>query len=144
MRELILKAHVWLGATLVPMLDRVVSFKGMLRLVTPPGWLRPYRALPADRIAEVVRHRLRRPRHMRRRACLREGLTLFHFLSLAGLPAVLHVAVYPPGGDAGRLRGHCWVTCGGRDVSAPPQEPFALVLRHCGRSHAPAGAPPSS
>ena len=125
-----LRAHVWLVATLLPLLVRVLPLKALLRLMTPPGWWRPYRAVPSERIAAAVARRLKHPHNMRRRACLREGLTLYHFLRLAGVPAVLQFGVYPPELDPGRMHAHCWVTVDGVPVSAPPGQPAALVLTH--------------
>jgi hypothetical protein len=128
--EHILRWHVWVVATCVPLLVRLLPLKALLRLLTPPGRLAPYSGVPAGRIAEIVRRRLHNPIHMRRRACLREGLTLFHFLCLAGAEASLHMGVYAPQPRLRRTRAHCWVTCAGRAASAPPAEPFAEVLSY--------------
>jgi hypothetical protein len=130
MTEVVLRAHVWLVATLLPLLVRVLPLKALLRLTTPPARLRPYGRVAADRIVAAVDGRLRNPRNMRRRACLRHGLTLYHFLRLAGVPAVLEFGVYPPELDPGRMHAHCWVTVDGVAVSAPPGQPAAVVLRH--------------
>ena len=65
---------------------------------------------------------------MRRRACLRQGLTLFHFLKLAGWPAVLRIGVFPPGRDRRRMHAHCWVTLNGVPLSPPPEQPVATLL----------------
>jgi len=126
--RLILRAHVFLLAGVIPLLVRVLPLKGLLRLLTPPERVRPYRGASAREIASAVRGRLRRPRHMRRRRCLREGLLLFHFLCLSGRSAVLRVGVYA--GAGGRSRAHCWVTLDGESVSAPPDGPVAEVLTH--------------
>lgn len=129
-KETVLRAHVWLVVTLIPLLDRLVPLRPLLALMTPaPGWT-PYKGVPPERISAAVARRLRNPRNMRRRACLREGIALFHFLRLAGLPAVLHIGVYPPEDAQGRLRAHCWVTDGGRPLPSAPQDPIAVVLSH--------------
>ncbi len=128
MGRAVLAVHVWMVATLIPLLDRLLSLRAILRVLTPPAGLALYRGVGAHCIAAVVRARLRRPRHMRRRACLREGLTMFHFLRLADLPAELHIGVYPAGGRA--RRGHCWVTCGSETMNAEPAQPVAVLLRH--------------
>jgi len=128
--EAALRAHVWAVATLLPLLVRLLPLRALLRVMTPPARLRPYHIIPPERIVAAVGRRLRNPRHMRRRACLRQGLTLYHFLRLAGVPAVLEFGVYPPGADAVRLHAHCWVSVGGRAVSAPPGRPAALLLTH--------------
>ena len=117
-------------ASLIPLLVKVVPLRRLVALLTPPAWWRPYAGVPAEGIAGLTARRLRRPRVMRRRACLREGLTMFHFLRLAGLPATLYVGVYPPSADPSRLHGHCWVSLNGACVSAPPARPVGVLLRH--------------
>jgi hypothetical protein len=114
-REFILKAHVWSGATFMPLLVRLLPLKALLSLLTPPANMRPYRNVPRERIVSMIQRRLRRPRNMKRRACLRRGLMLYHFLRLAGLPAVLHFGVLPPSSDPHRLHAHCWVSLDGRN-----------------------------
>jgi hypothetical protein len=129
--EILMRGHVWLVATLVPLLVRVFPLRLLVRLLERPRWLRPYGKVPTARIVERVAHRLRRPRCMKRRKCLREGLVLYHFLHLAGRPAILHFGVYAPSSDPRRLHGHCWVTLDGECLSAPPGQP-AAVLMTCG------------
>lgn len=130
----ILRWHVWAVASCIPLLVRFLPLKALLRLLTPPRRLAPYRGIPAPRLAEIVRQRLRDPIHMRRRACLREGLTMFHFLCLAGLEGTLHVGVYARRPRPSRTHAHCWVTSGGRGLSDPPTEPAAEVLSYSNRA----------
>lgn len=127
---IILKAHVWVVAGVVPLLVNLFSLKTLLSLMTPLTTFRPYRNVPADRIVAAVRHRLRHPRHMRRRACLRLGLTLMHFLRLAGVPAILQIGTFPPSRDRRGLHAHCWVTVNGVAVADPPTEPLVVLVRH--------------
>ena len=126
--RLILRGHVWLLATLIPLLEKFIPLKWLLRLLTPPSRWQPYAGLPPEEISRLVAHRLREPRNMRRRACLRQGLTLFHFLKLAGWPAVLHIGVFPPSLDSRRMHAHCWVTLNGVPLSPPPEQPAATLL----------------
>ncbi len=126
-----LRAHIWLVATVIPLLDKLLPMKPLLVLLTPLGVFRPYAGTPANDIAGLVARRLRQPRHMRRRACLRHGLTLFHFLRLAGWPAVLRIGVFPPSVDRRRLHAHCWVTLDGVALSPPPEQPLATLVT-CG------------
>jgi len=130
--EYILRAHVWIAATLLPLWVRLFPLKAVLARMTPPPWRRPYRNVPMARIVEIVTHRLRNPRHMKRRACLRLGLALFHFLRLAGMPAVLRIAALPPSRDPRRLHAHCWVSVDGRPVADAPTEPMTVLLVHGG------------
>ena len=124
----VLRGHIWLLATLIPLLEKFVPLKWWLRLLTPPARFKPYASTPPEEISRLVAHRLREPRNMRRRACLRQGLTLFHFLKLAGWPAVLHIGVFPPSLDSRRMHAHCWVTLNGVPLSPPPEQPVATLL----------------
>lgn len=130
MRRLVLRAHVCWVACLIPLLDRVLPLRGMLWALTPARWWHPYRGVTPEAIAEAVRRRLARPRQMKRRACLREGLMLFHFLCLAGLDPELHFAVFPAEPAPRPMHAHCWVTLAGVPCSAPAQPPCAEVMRH--------------
>lgn len=122
----LLRCHLWLVAAMVPLAVRVLPLRSLLWLIRPPRWWRPYRHVMPERVVELVRRRLARPIHMRRRACLRESLTLFHFLLLTGRPAVLHFGVYAPNAP-GNMHGHCWVTLEGRPLNAPPGAAAAQV-----------------
>jgi len=126
---LVVRGHVWVFAAVLPVLVRALSLRRLVRLLTPPGFLRPYAGIAADEIVRMVARRLARPRMMRRRPCLRQGLTLLHFLRLAGLAAELHVAVYPPSADRNRMHGHCWVSLDGRDLMPGPGAPAAEIAR---------------
>ena len=117
-------------AGIIPLLDRLFSLRRLLALLTPPGWLRPYRGATCEELEELVDRRLAGAIHMRRRACLRKGLTLFHFMRLAGHDAVLHFAVYPPGDEESPMRGHCWITSDGKDYGEKPDRAHVTVMRY--------------
>ena len=136
--ELALLAHVWLVATAIPLLVKVLSLKALLALLTPENRCRPYRRVSIRRIRSMVRHRLRKPRRMGGRACLRHGLMVFHFLRLAGVPAALEFAAYAPPKGAGAMLAHCWVTVGGQPVTRGPHRPAAKVLTYTGTHSRPA------
>ena len=126
----LLRAHIWLLATLVPLLVRVLPLRWLLRVLTLPAWVAPYRGLAWQQIADRVSQRLTNPRQMRRRFCLRHSLTLFHFLRLAGYPAVLRIGVLPQDPKCPRSQAHGWVTLNDVAVNPPPQGPVAVVLVH--------------
>lgn len=128
MREVILRAHVWLVATVLPLLVQFMPFRGLLVLVERPRRWTPYRGIALERIVEIVDRRLQNPHNMRRRRCLRQGLTLFHFLRLASVPSVLNFGVLGPATANQRLHAHCWVTIQGRDLYAPLHRTFAVLL----------------
>ncbi len=126
-RKAILRWHISVTATLVPLLLRWLSLRAMLALFTPPRRWQPYRGFRAEEILGLIRKRLANPVYMIRRACLREGLLLFHFMRLADLEATLHIGVHPPEA-ARRLRAHCWITSDGKPISDDPGEQLAKVL----------------
>lgn len=131
LREAILRIHVSVLATLTPLLVRWLPLHRVLRLFSRPSPQRAtrfYAGISADRIVQIVRHRLRAPRMMKRRPCLREGLLLFHFLRCAGFAPILRFAVYPPQIDPNRLHAHCWVTLDGQPVNDEPAGEYAVVL----------------
>lgn len=129
-RLAVLTAHVWLVAAAVPLLVKLLPFKALLGVLTPRPGRRPYKGVPAEAIVDRVTRRLLRPRHMRHRLCLRRSLTLFHFLRLAGHPAVLRISVYPDSPGQKHTKAHGWVTLDGVDLTAPPEGPSATVLVH--------------
>ncbi|MCJ7544163.1 MAG: lasso peptide biosynthesis B2 protein [Phycisphaerae bacterium] len=130
LRLLLLRAHIWLVATLIPLLVKFLPLKRLLRLLTPPARLALYRSIAWQEIAERVAQRLKNPRNMRRRSCLRHSLTLFHFLRLAGYPAVLRIGVYPQNQPCPRIQAHGWVTLHDMVLTWPPKSPVAVVLTH--------------
>ncbi|HUT37592.1 MAG TPA: lasso peptide biosynthesis B2 protein [Planctomycetota bacterium] len=130
MRRLVLRAHVWWEACLILLLVKLLPLTWVLRLLSPPRWWHPYRGVSPDAIGELVRRRLARPRHMKRRACLRQGLMLFHFLCLAGHEPELHFAVFPAESPPRPMHAHCWVTLGGVACSPPAEPPCAEMMRY--------------
>jgi len=128
--EWLLVPHVRIVAAIIPLLDRLLPLQRILTLLTPRRPFAAYLDMSADRIAWIVRERLRRPRQMRRRACLRLSLVLYHFLRLAGIEAVFHVAVFPPSVDPKRLHAHSWVTVGQVCLSSPPEGQWAELFQH--------------
>jgi hypothetical protein len=127
MRDFPLRSHVWLVATLFPLLERLLPLRGLLWLAERPGGWTPYRGVAAERIIALIAHRLRNPYYMRRRRCFRQGMMQFHFLRLAGVPVVMHFGVLGPATSGQRLHAHCWVNIDGHDVH-PPTGNVAVVL----------------
>jgi hypothetical protein len=122
--------HVWIVAAISPLLDRFLTLERMLGLLTPHRSFGPYASVSPDLMAAIVHRRLRRPIHMRRRACLRLSLVLYHFLRLSGAEAVFHVAVFPPSVDHKRLHAHSWVTVGRVCLSEPATEQAVEILTY--------------
>ena len=130
LRKIILRLHIWLVTLLIPVFVRFLPLKKLLALATPGGRLALYGAIEPDDIARMVSNRLRRPRSMRSRRCLREGFALFYFLRLAGAPAVIHIALHRPEPGDRRLRAHCWVVLEGRAMSKPIAGPAVTIMTH--------------
>ena len=128
--EVILRGHVGLMALVVPLVVKFLPLRSVLWLLTPPTWLHPYARLRPGRIAAMIRRRLRRPRVMKRRGCLRRGLLLLHFMRLAGRPATLHIAALATPPNQPRMLAHCWITLDGRPYGNEPDGPSALLLCH--------------
>lgn len=128
--KIILRGHICLVAALMPVLVKLLPLKKLLELLTPKEKFEAYGVVQPEEIAQMVRRRLRRPRSMRGRACLREGLTLFYFLKLAGAAPVIHIAVHSPAAKSDRLRAHCWVVLDGEPVSAPISGPSVTIMTH--------------
>ena len=124
-----LRGHIWIFAACAPVLVWLMSLRRLVGLLSPSRAFGPYAGIAADEIVAIVARRLAHPWLMRRRPCLRHGLTLMHFLRLAGLPAELRVAVYPPSTDPRRLHAHCWVSLDGRDLTPGPGAPSAELAR---------------
>jgi len=125
-----LSLHIWIVAALIPILDRLLTLERTLRLLTPRRPRRSYRGVAPEAISALVARRLERPRHMRRRACLRRSLVLYHFLRLAGIDAIFHVAVFPPSVDPKRLHAHSWITVGEACLCEPPKGNTVEILTY--------------
>jgi hypothetical protein len=142
--DLLLRAHLWTMAALIPLLVRFLGLRHVLFLMTPPRRRRLYGSVAPECLVALVRRRLERPRVMKRRKCLREGLLLFHFLRLAGQPAVLKIGVFPPGPDGARNHAHCWITLHDAALTVPPQGEVAVLLVHPREAASLSGRPTTS
>ncbi len=130
MKLQLFKTHVYIVSVLIPLLDNIFGLKQILKVLTPPTRCEPYKGIPAKKICDIISKRLKKPLLMKRRKCLRHGLTLFHFFCLSGLPAVLHIGVFEHKEYDKRMDAHCWVTCDGKSFSPEPQEDVAEVLTY--------------
>lgn len=126
----VLVLHIWIVAAVSPLLDRFLTLERMLQLFTSRRPFGPYVGVSPDRIAAIVHRRLRRPIYMRRRACLRLSLVLYHFLRLSGAEPIFHVAVFPPSSDPTHLHAHSWVTVGGACLCEPLKEHAVEILTY--------------
>jgi hypothetical protein len=130
MVQRLFKMHVYVVSVLIPLLDNFLGLKQMLSVITPPAWCEIYKGVSVEKVCEVVADRIKNPVLMKRRKCLRHGFMLFHFLCLAGAPAVLQIGVFARKQYHKGTVAHCWVTCDGRSLSPEPQEDVAVILIH--------------
>jgi transglutaminase superfamily protein len=126
--RIVLRLHVEALALAIPALALAIPIRRLLAIFTPRSVLPIYAPFAASEIAGVVKQRLRRPWAMRTTRCLREGLMTFYLMRRAGIPAVLHICVYPF--DGRRNRAHCWVAVTGACVTTSPVAPFATILTY--------------
>ena len=125
----ILRLHISFMAYLIPVMVHSLSLRQILFLLTPPRRWQPYRKVLPEIVQSLIRQRLADPACMVRRACLREGMLMYHFLRLTGREAVLHIGVHPPQSER-RLRAHCWVSAADRLWSQQPGSALAEVFAY--------------
>jgi hypothetical protein len=65
---------------------------------------------------------------MRDRQCLREGLLIYRFLTMAGFGPTLHFAVKPEADHTLPMTAHCWVKLGADNEFNPPESGMREVL----------------
>ena len=122
------KPHLWIAARWLPVGAKRRSIEQLLARAMPPADYAPYRGLVAEEILAAVRATTARPRRMRGRRCLREGLLGFRFLRLAGFAPVLHFGIEPESVPADHLKAHCWITLAGSCVLNPPSETMVTLF----------------
>ena len=96
---------------------------------TAPTSSRPYAGFSAGTIWRSCHRAVKRPLLMRDRPCLREGLLLYRFLTLAGHDPTLYFGIDRNSVDKTRVRAHCWVVVGDR-VFNPPETSMIEILKH--------------
>lgn len=110
------------GLALQTNLSRLLSW-------TSPGSGQPYRGLGAETIWRCCHRTVKRPRLMRDRPCLREGLLLNRFLIMAGYEPTLYFGVDRQSLHEPNVRAHCWVRLGTR-VFNPPEPGTIEIHAH--------------
>lgn len=125
----LLYARLWLAvrtwALLIPILARDENLERLL-LRSAPGSGRPYAGISEATIRHLCKKAVRRPRLMTSRPCLREGLLLFRFLTMAGFAPELRFGIDPQSLQTTLVRAHCWVRLG--DLVINPPEPGMVQI----------------
>lgn len=126
--RLTLAVRAW--ALWVPILAQGKDLQPLLARAAP-GTGTPYAGLSADIIARCCHKAVRRPILMADRPCLREGLLLNRFLSMAGFEPTLHFGVDRTSLNSLHAKAHCWITLGER-IFNPPDANMVEIYTHRG------------
>lgn len=138
LRKVRFGVSLWACARALPLLARGRDLNALLAL-TRVGRGEPYRGLAPGYIARRVKRATRRPRLMRDRPCLRQGLLAMRFLRLAGYRPVLHFAVDRTSLARSVLAAHCWVTLDGEVLLNPATPTMVEILSYADGCLIPAG-----
>jgi hypothetical protein len=123
-QDLLLVLRMSLWAVLVPVLKRLVPLQKVARMM----WANSHARTPGkerqQRIVRAARSILRARPLSRDENCLDRSLVLYRFLSMEMLDPrlVLGVRRGPEG-----IKGHAWVTVGGRPVVEPSMAEYAPI-----------------
>ena len=131
--------HLW--ALLIPMLARSRNLDCILRGAAPTK-RQPFLGLAADTILRCCHTAVRRPLLMADRACLREGLLVYRFATMAGYTPRLVFGIDATSLSANRVDAHCWVELPPDHIVNPPQPGMLAIMIHS--SAGSAGASPPS
>lgn len=102
----------------------------------------PYAGLQIETIVRCCRKAVRKPILMADRPCLREGLLLHRFLSMAGFEPSLHFGVDKDSLKKPIVAAHCWVVVNGRVINPPTPSMIEIMTLSKGQiSQSGAGAP---
>jgi hypothetical protein len=146
LRKVRFRLSLWVWARALPLLVCNRSLRALVRLAEV-GADTPYRGLAPGYIAHRVKRVTRRPRFMRDRPCLRQGLLAMRFLRLAGYRPIMHFAVDRVSVARDVLAAHCWVTLDGEVLLNPATPGMVEILSYSDDRRlapAPPGAAPAT
>jgi hypothetical protein len=112
---LLLRAEIWLSASLLPFVLPFRNFSQMLEDADVDVSHR-YAGLSTSLIANTLIKTTRHPWLMRDRRCLRQGLIGYRYLRKAGYQPELHFGVEANSLDEEVINAHCWVVVEGKPV----------------------------
>lgn len=115
-----LKICVRFWALKIPYLAKTDKLETLI-LKCEPNNTNLFWGIPASRIRRHVRRATRKPYFMRHRRCLREGLLLYRFLTLAGYKPTIHFGIDRTSIESEIMSAHCWVKCDD-ELFLPPDE----------------------
>lgn len=130
--------HLW--ALLIPMLAQSRNLERILRRAAPTK-RQPFLGLAADTILRCCHTAVRRPLLMANRPCLREGLLVYRFATMAGYKPRLVFGIDAASLSANRVDAHCWVELPPNHIVNPPQSGMIAIMIHSAGVSAGAPAP---
>jgi hypothetical protein len=129
LRKARFRLSLWAWARVLPLVAWNRSL-GSLMALTHTGSRVPYAGLTPEYIVRRVRRATRRPRLMRDRPCLRQGVLAMRFLRLAGYNPDLHFAVDRKSVGHSVLAAHCWVALDGKVILNPATPTMVEILAY--------------
>ena len=123
---LLISVRFW--ALLLPLMARTDNLDVLLKRCAPAGGTY-FMGISAPKIARQIRKAVRKPYLMRDRPCLREGLLLFRFLTIAGYRVTLHFGVDRTSIDKKTMSAHCWVVLKDQTY-LPPDNTIVEIARY--------------
>lgn len=119
---------LWWRARWMPMVAKRAPLGRLLRRYTPAVEQRW--TLDPDIVAVAAKAIVAKPRRMRGRRCLREGLLAYSFLRQCGHRPRLHFGVLPASLNTAKVRAHLWVSLNGRVLLNAPAAGYAEILTY--------------
>ena len=126
--DLYLTICVRLWALKIPYLAKTDKLDILISKCEPNN-TNPFLGIPASRIRRRVRQATRRPYFMRQRRCLRDGLLLYRFLTLAGYHPTIHFGIDRTSIQNEIMSAHCWVKCDD-EIFLPPDENTIEIVQY--------------
>lgn len=125
-----LAARTW--ALRIPVIAREQNISRLIER-TKPTQGTPYAGLAIETVVRCCRKAVRRPILMADRPCLREGLLLQRFLTMAGFEPSLHFGVDKESLMKPIVAAHCWVIVGDRIINPPTPAMIEIMAVSRGR-----------
>ncbi len=143
--DLLVFLHSACFALALPALLRL-SLPRLQALLGPPAARQRARPGDADRIVTSVLAMLRVGRPLIRRGCLTRGLTLYYFLSRAGVDVTLCFGIGKVGEHGDGFDGHCWLVKDGEPYLEPrdPRPLYTEMYTFGGTRHSQTSVGPTT
>ncbi|RMF95332.1 MAG: lasso peptide biosynthesis B2 protein [Candidatus Schekmanbacteria bacterium] len=111
--EFVIYSKIFLLATILPLLLKVLSLPSVMKILTPSKNRRHWRQWKVDIIVKGTDKILGIGFFIYHPTCLKKSLILYHFLRKEGMDVAIHFGVRKRNGT---LDGHSWLTKKGKRV----------------------------